>query len=149
MLTAIAHATTDVDGPLRPGTRVQNRALALVDLEVTTEKVAHAEGGGAGGLVLGNVLLQDEEARAQNPRVLVEPRPAVDEAKAVRRSGECLDLAGASVLAQLHLRGPLRPRGDPGEVAGLPRRDVARRRSQPVARPVLAGDQPGRADERV
>src|SRR3954468_11066588 len=149
VLATVADAASDVDHPVRPRTRVKERPLALADLERTAVQRGYSERRRPGRLILRDAGLGREHARAEQASPLVDPRPAVDEAEPVRRTVERFDLCRAVVLAQLHLGPPFWSRPDPADIAVLPGRNLARRRSQHVAGAALGRDQPGAAYQRV
>jgi hypothetical protein len=132
-----------------PGTRVQDRAPALADLQLPAVQRAHPQGRSTGRLVLRDALFGNEHARAQHAARLVDPGPTIDETEPVGSAIERIDLGRRVVLAERNLRSPLRPGADPAQSVFGPRGDLARRRAQHVAGAALARDQPSRADQRV
>ena len=65
------------------------------------------------------------------------------------RPGASSTASASSQLEELPVRPPLGPRGDEGEAALDPHRDLARGRAQDRHRLALLGEQPGGADARV
>src|SRR4051812_18468777 len=149
MLFAVDDAAADLDGAFGPRPHVQQRTLALADLEGPSQQRADPQRRCAGRLVLGNALLGHEHARAQAARLLVDPGPAVDEAELVRRTVERFYLGGRAVLTQLHLGRPLRARAQPAARTVLPGGPVAGGRAEHRARAVLSFDQPGAPYQRM
>src|SRR5690348_6651631 len=63
LLAAIEHTPAYFDRAVRTGTRVQQRTLALADLQRTAQVGTDPQRSRAGGLILGNPLVRNEHAR--------------------------------------------------------------------------------------